>query len=194
MKKMFIDLDGVVFHTVKIITDLYNADHIMYKDFKMVKPAEIKTWNFDELNLEPREFIDRYFNQPRFFEKPTLMVGCSWIINKLHNDFGYKIVFCSSGSYANLKLKQIWIDRHFGFADFIPVEMPTYKDKSHVKMSGKDTEDINVFIDDVSKNLVTSDADIKICFGDIYSWNEDWDGVRCRNWMEVYEYIRELEG
>lgn len=191
MRKIFIDLDGVVIDAIFTIVSLYNADHIHYKDFHMVVPSEIKSWDFDELVLEPREYIDKYFNQPRFFESDNLrwMAGAKWIINKLHDKCQCKIIFCSSGSYSNLKMKALWIDVHFPYADFIPVEMPTYEDKSHVDMSGDNT----VFIDDVSKNLFTSNAKTKICFGETYSWNEDWDGVRCRNWMEVYEYLKRLE-
>lgn len=187
MKKLFIDLDGVVFDTIQTIVNLYNTDHIMYKDFQVIHPSEIKTWDFNELTLESRDYIDKYFNMPRFFTNVTLMVGSKWIINKLHNIHKYEIIFCSSGSYPNLQLKRRWIDKNFGFADFIPVEMPTYLDKSNVDMSG------GIFIDDLSQNLMTSNADIKICFGDVYSWNEDWDGIRCNNWIEIYDYIKRIE-
>ena len=186
-RRVFIDLDGVVFDTIRTIVDLYNIDHVNYKDFKVVVPSEIKTWDFDELVLEPREYIDKYFNQPRFFTSVTLMMGSKWIINKLHDTLDYTIIFCSSGSYPNLQLKRQWINKHFSYADFIPVEMPTYIDKSNVNMAGA------YFIDDVSANLITSNAKTKICFGDTYSWNEDWDGLRCRNWIEVYEYFKRLE-
>lgn len=187
MKKLFIDLDGVVFDTIQTIVNLYNTDHIMYKDFQVIHPSEIKTWDFDELVLESRDYIDKYFNMPRFFTNVTLMMGSKWIINKLHNIHKYEIIFCSSGSYPNLQLKRRWIDKNFGFADFIPVEMPTYLDKSNVDMSG------GIFIDDLSQNLMTSNADIKICFGDVYSWNEDWGGIRCNNWIEIYDYIKRFE-
>lgn len=195
-RKLFIDLDGVVYDTVATVVDLYNYDHIHYKDFKVVKPSDIKTWDFDELDLEPRDYIDKYFNQPRFFsgEHLKLMDGAKWIIGKLYDKYDYKIIFCSSGSYPNLQLKKIWIDNFFyPYADFIPVEMPTYEDKSHVDMSSDDGLK-TIFIDDVSKNLATSNADIKICFGEKYSWNEDWDGIRCENWVAVYQFIKEMEG
>jgi 5'(3')-deoxyribonucleotidase len=188
MRKIIIDLDGVVFDTIFTIVDLYNEDHIYYKDFQVVTPDKVKTWDFDELTLEPREYIDKYFNQPRFFTNVKLMTCSKWIINKLHDVYNYRIIFCSSGSYPNLQLKRDWININFPFAEFIPVEMPTYEDKSHVPMQD------SIFIDDVSKNLITSNADIKICFGEDFSWNEGWDGIRCRNWIEVYEYIKKLEG
>lgn len=189
-RQIFIDLDGVVIDTISTIVGIYNEDHSQYKNFKMIAPSDIKTWDFDELNLKPREYIDSYFDQPRFFKSDHLkwMMGAKWIINKLHDNLGYKIIFCSSGSYPNLQHKRQWIQRHFSYADFIPVEMPTYEDKAHVPMQE------SYFIDDVSKNLKTSNAKVKICFGDIYTWNEDWDGVRCENWIKVYDFFKGLEG
>lgn len=189
-RQIFIDLDGVVFDTIAKIVDLYNTDHVYYKDFKIISPSDIKTWDFDELTLEPKENIDKYFSQPRFFKDLPLMKSAKWIINKLHDNLGYKIIFCSSGSYSNLQLKRIWVQKYFNYADFIPVEMPTYEDKSHVDMSGEGT----VFIDDCSKNLITSNAETKICFGETYPWNEDWNGIRCRDWTEIYKLFKGWEG
>lgn len=187
MRKIFIDLDGVVFDTIKTIVDIYNDDHIMYKNFKLVNPSDIETWDFDELYLESREYIDSYFNQPRFFTDLSLMKGSKWLINKLHDKHNWEVIFCSAGSYPNLQLKRRWIDKNFSYADFIPVELPTYTDKSMVNMSGA------VFLDDSCKNLETSNADIKICFGKEYVWNKDWNGVRCKNWFETYEYLKRIE-
>ena len=61
-----------------------------------------------------------------------------------------------------------------------------YKDKSHIDMSD------GIFIDDSVNNLETSNAAIKICFGDEYPWNEKWKGIRCANWHEVENYIERM--
>ena len=187
MRKMFIDLDGVVFNTLKIITEIYNIDHLFYKDFEVVDWHDINTWEFKELSLEPPEVIDSYFCTPRFFQHIELMKSAEWIIRLLSKH--YKIIFCSSGRYANLQLKKMWISKKFPYADFIPVELPTYPDKSHILMRGENGNK-NIFVDDNSSNLRTSNADIKICFGKEYSWNDDWDGVRCYSWVELYEYLK----
>ena len=47
-----------------------------------------------------------------------------------------------------------------------------------------------VFIDDSSHNLVTSNALVNVCFGDVYSWNEDWTGFRCKNWNDVKSFLK----
>ena len=61
--------------------------------------------------------------------------------------------------------------------------LKTHKDKSCVDMSG------GIFIDDSSNNLITSNADIKFCFGKEYPWNKDWTGIRFKRWMSVLTYI-----
>lgn len=183
MRKLIIDLDGVVFNTIRTIVDLYNQDHVMYKDFQLVKEEEIKSWEFNELSLESPECIDNYFNQPRFFENLVLMKSSEWIIHKLEDD--YQIIFCSAGSYPNLQLKRMWLQKNFSKAEFIPVELPTYKDKSGVDMRGC------ILVDDHIDNLRSSNADIKICFGKEYEWNKDWKGIRCRDWEEVYSFLKE---
>ena len=182
---IIIDLDGVVFDTINKVVDMYNYDHIMYKDFEVVNPSDIKTWSFNELSLETPETIDKYFNTPRFFENLPLMKSAKWIIDKLKEN--HKIIFCSSGSYPNLQLKRKWLCKHFPNTEFIPVELPTYEDKSCVNMADC------VFIDDVSRNLETSNAKYKVCFGEKYDWNKSWNGARCKDWEEVYQYIKELE-
>ncbi len=187
MLAIIIDLDGVVYDTISRVVEMYNYDHVMYKDFVPVHAEDVKTWEFKELFLEPPEVIDKYFNTPRFFEDLPLMKSAEWIIGKLAEN--HKIVFCSSGSYPNLQLKRRWLAKHYPNADFIPVELPTYKDKSSVDMSGIES----VFIDDCSNNLKTSNAAHKICFGEVYDWNKDWNGIRCKDWEAVYQYVKELE-
>lgn len=52
----------------------------------------------------------------------------------------------------------------------------------------------SLFIDDSAHNLTTSNADTKICFGEIYSWNKEWNGKRYWDWNMIYQtYKSELE-
>ena len=176
--KIYIDLDGCVFNTIKCICDLYNEDFKYYESFKEVNWWEVESWDFHELTAANKDHINTYFNQPRFFECVEFM---DWVapiaILKLARDFD--VVFVSAGYSPNLKLKEEWIADNFLFADFIGVDLREYEDKSHVDMSD------GVFIDDCAMNLETSNARFKICFGDLYEWNEEWDGVRCYNWNDV---------
>lgn len=184
---IFIDLDGVVFDTIKTITEMYNTEFSFYRGFKRIEPSEVNTWEFTELTLASPEHIDSYFNNPLFFERVELIPSAKWIINKLYDVEGYRIIFCSAGSYPNLQLKRIWVKKYFPFAEFIPVEMPTFTDKSAVKM------DNSIFLDDSSVNLETCSAEVPICFGAKYPWNENYGGIRCETWAEVYEFIKNEE-
>lgn len=97
----------------------------------------------------------------------------------------YKIIIVSMGVKSNLFGKEIWIKDNLPFAKFIGVDMERYKDKSHIDMSN------GILIDDEQRYLVRSNANIKICFGDEYKWNENWEGKRCFNWIELENYLME---
>ena len=97
----------------------------------------------------------------------------------------YDITIVSSGYSPNLRAKEIWIRKNLPYCDFIGVNLKEYKDKSHVDMSS----DV-IFIDDSANNLITSNAKLKICFGDKYPWNKDWTGIRCANWNDVHNFLK----
>ena len=42
-------------------------------------------------------------------------------------------------------------------------------------------------------NSVKSIVSYKVCFGDVYPWNEDWKGERSYNWMDIKDSIRKLD-
>ena len=81
-----------------------------------------------------------------------------------------------------------WCKEHLPFCQFIGVNLKEYKDKSHIDMNG------GLFIDDSAHNLETSNAETKICFGEIYSWNKEWNGKHCWDWNMIHQiYKAELE-
>lgn len=181
IKKIVLDFDGCISNTIATICSLYNEDFQYYKKFVPVNWWEVNTWDFKECTCATPEYINIYFNQPRFFERLEYMDWAEKILDKLKDE--YEITIVSSGYSPNLKAKEIWINEHLPFCKFIGVNMKEYNDKSHVDMSG------SIFIDDSVHNLVTSNAAIKICFGDVYPWNENWDGIRCANWHEVDNFL-----
>ena len=184
INRIAIDLDGVVYDTIRRICELYNEDFSYYNNFQPISPDEIHTWEFTELNCATPEQIDIYFTQPRFFEGVKLMPCASWIIGKLADDF--EINFISTGKMPNLRLKEVWKDFFFPYARLIGVNLDNHKDKSHINLQDA------IMIDDVAENLETSNAPIKICYGKVYPWNEDWDGIRCETWSETFGTIRKV--
>lgn len=99
----------------------------------------------------------------------------------------YEITIVSSGYSPNLVAKELWINKHLPYCNFIGVNLKEYKDKSHINMQD------GIFIDDSMQNLVTSNAILNICFGDDYEWNKNWQGIRCRNWMDVGNCLTKLK-
>ena len=181
VKKIKIDMDGCITDSVKCIVDLYNEDFQHYKNFHHINWWEVNTWNFEECNCTSAEYLNTYFNQPRFFERLELMPWAERVINELKEYYQIEIV--TMGYSPNLKQKEVWVEKHFSEIPLVAVNMKKHKDKSHIDMSD------SIFIDDSYKNLVTSNALEKICFGEKYSWNEQWEGKRLINWMDVRNYL-----
>lgn len=181
--KLFLDYDCTIVNTIKCICDMYNEDFKYYPHFEKVNWTDIETWNFLELDLTTPQFIDCYFNQKRFFENIEFMDDAEEVIQELKEHFDITIV--SHGDIPNLALKEQWIKEHMPFCSFIGVDMKYHHDKSSVDMSG------GIFIDDRYNNLEGCNASVKICFGDVYEWNEDFDkdhsiyNYRAFNWNEV---------
>ena len=181
-------IDGCIVNTIKAIVDLYNEDFQYYKKFKYIDWTEVNTWDFAECNCASTEYINTYFNQQRFFDKLEFMDWAYTVISSFRDIYQVPITIVSSGYSPNLKAKELWIKKNLSFCDFIGVNLKKYNDKSHVKM-GKGS----VFMDDSANNLITSNAEYKICFGDQYPWNEDWKGIRCANWIDVFRVIKNLD-
>ena len=180
-KKIYIDFDGVISDTIATICSLYNDDFQEYPDYEYINWFDVNSWDFTELKLADKEYINSYFNQPRFFDRIILMDHVIHALKSISKK--YDIVVVSMGNSPNLELKSFWLrwfeDNYDIKIGFIGCEFAKHNDKSSIDMSGC------VFIDDLSNNLRNSNADIKICFGDEYPWNTDWNGIRCYNWMEV---------
>lgn len=181
---LYVDMDGCVFNTIKCIVDLYNEDFQYYNDFVKIKWTDVKSWDFKELSFANKDYINAYFNQQRFFDNVEMMDGVEHVLQRIIEDDRVKIHFCSSGYSPNLLLKDKWVKEHYPMAEFIGVDLEKYEDKSHVDMSG------GIFIDDVIKNLATSNARFKICFGDIYEWNKaNICCYRCFDWADTYKTV-----
>ena len=180
--KIYCDLDGVVFNTIECICKMYNNEFKNHPAFKKVQWWEVNTWEFKECKLATKKHIDSYFSKKKFFENVKMMNNSKIVIDNLYKQ-GFKIIFVSMGDKQNLTLKKKWVKKHFPYAKFIGCDFKEYSNKSHINMKG------SIFIEDSSSNLFSSNAEYKILFGEIYKWNIDWEGRRCRFWEDVWEEI-----
>ncbi|BFK11805.1 hypothetical protein F140042L4_19630 [Coprococcus phoceensis] len=179
--KLYIDFDNTIVDSIQSVVSLYNEDFQYYKDFRWMCPYEINTYEFKECNCATKEQINHYFRTPRFFYILQFMPFAKEVIEKLKKY--YEVVIVTMGNQENYIGKQLWVTKNLPDTKMICVNMKEYNDKSHIDMSD------GIFIDDMSKNLITSNAKEKILFGDKYSWNEDWEGTRLYNWIEIENYL-----
>lgn len=180
MKKLYIDFDCTIVNTIKAIVKLYNEDFKYYKKYKYVDWTDINTWNFLECGCASSEHINTYFNQQRFYDVLEYMDNAKEVLGRLGDK--YKIIIVSMGYSPNLKGKEIWINENIPYAKFIGVNFKEYDDKSHIDMSD------GIYVDDNEKNLNTNAIE-NICFGDVYEWNQNWEGRRIYNWIELENYL-----
>lgn len=177
--KLYLDFDCTIVDTIGCVVKLYNEDFKYYSDFKAIDPDNVYTWDFKECNCATKEYIDLYFNHPRFFE--NLMFIDNWTKSAIdHLAQYYDITIVSHGYSPNLRAKEEWIRNNLPMVKFIGVNLKKNPDKSCVDMSN------GVFIDDGANNLKTSNAEYKICFGKKYPWNKDWNGKRIDDWYKLY--------
>ena len=106
--KYFVDYDGTLMNSIKAITDTYNEDFRHYKKFKPIHWTDIETWDFQELNCTTPEYINYYFNQPRFFERIEYMPWAREALEEMRKDG--EIFIVSAGYSPNLSLKASWIN------------------------------------------------------------------------------------
>lgn len=181
--RLYCDFDNTIVNSIKSICDIYDEDYRYYPNYKYIHWIDIHTWDFKECICAKPKQIKRYFTQPRFFERLEFMDNAKEVLDRLKDKF--EIVIVSMGVQPNLLGKEIWIKDNLPFAKFIGIDMEKYKDKSCIDMSD------GILIDDEQRYLDNSNADVKICFGDKYEWNEDWKGKRCFNWTELENYLME---
>ena len=163
---------------------MYNEDFQYYKKFIPINWTDVNTWNFTECNCASPEYINTYFNQQRFFDKIEYIDWAKETLDKLKDI--YDITIVSSGYSPNLKAKEKWLQENLPYCKFIGVNLKEYENKSHIDMSD------GIFVDDSAQNLFTSNAKVKICFGDEYEWNKNWNGIRCFNWCELYNFLKPI--
>lgn len=181
MDKLYVDFDNTIANSIKSIVTLYNKDFHYYPDFNYIDWIEIKTWGFKECKCAGTEYLNTYFNQSRFFDRLDFMDNAKEILNILKDEYEVNVI--SIGSKPNLILKEKWLKQFMPYAKFIGINGEEYSDKSCIDMSD------GILIDDSEKNLYLSNAPVSICFGDIYEWNEKWEGIRCFNWVDVRNIV-----
>lgn len=182
MRKIFLDFDCTIADSVKAFCNVYNLFYNEKKGFIHADHSKVNRYDLkDQCHLIDHQEI--IFSNEEFFKHLEFMPYAEETLERLGSK--YELIICSLGTLDNISFKSKWIKIHMPYIKNVilisgAVEKSGIKmDKSSVNMKG------SIFIDDHAENLLTSNADLKICFGKEYEWNKNWTGQRCFNWKEV---------
>lgn len=184
--KIFIDIDGVLWNTAKSIVTLYNK-----KYGHNGKWEEALEWNFSPAIPEgtSEKIIDELFESNQIYEGNHTIDGAVEYINILNQEFD-NVYFCTVGKNINNSQKLKMLKRLVPNVKVITISFPgeVLADKSMINMAG------SIFIDDHSKNLLSSNAKYKILFEPYgeKNWNIGYSGIKLKSWKEVYDFIKTL--
>ena len=174
--KIFIDIDGVIFHSCQAMIDILNERYGGNFD-----GSDVTSWNFQCCypNMTSEEIEDT-FNDPKFFDIVKPIDGALKFMDRYRD----KIILVTKANFENYAHKRKWFDDR-GFN--IPmIALPLNVSKSLVNMNSID--EYSLFIDDNTQNLIDSNSDFKVQFREYQSnndkreWVKDWDGMVLYKW------------
>lgn len=148
LKTIVIDMDNTMVDTSQAVCDVYND---LYKDDpnfnKIILPTSgypynIKNWYLPTDKIEYRDI----FESNLLFEKMKPFPGAVEVLKELVEDYGYRIIVCSFGTYKNIIFKCEYLPKVFPFIkEFVPIVGPS---KSIINIKNAS------FIDDYTPNLM----------------------------------------
>ena len=183
MKKIALDLDGVVFDSenlYRVYTEIYDVD-INKEDTLIDNSQRIfqKRYNWSEDKF--KEFYNEYFE--KVLKDANLMPGVDIVLNKLKEK--YELIVVTSRSdfeikIAKEKLKTIGLD-----------DIQIFNNEHH-KIERLINEKVDYIIDD-DDNICINSSDNNICA--LYFKNNASNKVykdnviNVNNWGEIYKYL-----
>lgn len=186
MKKLFVDFDNTIINATKSFCTVYNFYYQNSPNYKPADWTKCNKWDLSDVcDLSKpcsKKFnnAEEIFSHPRFFVSAEFFDNTYEVLEELSEK--YQIIICTIGTPTNISYKTIWIETMLPFiTDVIYIQNQGCKmNKSIVNMGSN-----SIFIDDVSSNLFSSNANLKICYGKCYEWNLDWQGLRAKDWLSV---------
>lgn len=166
-----IDIDNCLNNLCEAVLSVYNED-----SGDSLKQSDITDYYIEKFVKEPfKDNFYRYFTDKRIWQRIKPIEDCRKYISKLHSE-GKEIIFVTKTEPYNFYKKEKWLQNLFPFLDIR---------KCLYCCPNKKLIQVDVLIDDCPKNF--ADGRINICFA--YPWNEDYKGIRCKNWKEIYNIL-----
>lgn len=175
---IFIDIDGVIFHSCQAMIDILNERYGGNFD-----GSDVTSWNFQCCypNMTSEEIEDT-FNDPKFFDIVKPIDGALEFMNRYRD----KIILVTKANIENYAHKRKWFDDR-GFN--IPmIALPLNVSKGFIDMQNcTGFYNYSLFIDDSTNNLQETNADYNIMFKEYNDqkereWQKGWDGLVMYQW------------
>ena len=175
---IFIDIDGVIFHSCQAMIDILNERYGGNFD-----GSDVTSWNFQCCypNMTSEEIEDT-FNDPKFFDIVKPIYGALKFMDRYRD----KIILVTKANIENYAHKRKWFDDR-GFN--IPmIALPLNVSKGFIDMQNcTGFYNYSLFIDDSTNNLQETNADYNIMFKEYNDqkereWQKDWDGLVMYQW------------
>lgn len=186
MKKLFLDFDCTIVDSIKTYCNVYNSSYKKEEGFKEADHNKVNRYDLkDQCHLVDHQ--ETIFSNEEFFKHLEFMTDAIDVLERLGTK--YELIICSIGTLDNISHKAKWIKNNLPFIKNVILITGAMRtsglkmDKSSVNM--KDS----IFIDDHAENLLSTNAELKICFGKEYDWNKNWMGQRCFNWIEIEKLL-----
>lgn len=175
---IFLDIDGVLFHSCQAMIDILNERYGGNFD-----GSDVTSWNFQCCypNITSEE-IEDVFNCPKFFDIVRPIDGALEFMDRYRD----KIILVTKASVANYAHKRKWFDDR-GFNSIPIIALPLNISKGIINMQYYSS----LFIDDSTNNLQEVNANFCIMFKEYYDqkereWQKGWDG------LVVYQWCRRM--
>jgi hypothetical protein len=177
-RRLFLDVDNTLIASSQAYCDVYNEVYQEHPLFVKADHSKLTKWDFEDICPLHKEVnavfeSDMFWNKVQLFDKDT-----QYVLDKLC--WKYEVWACSIGTITNLNKKMKWLQDNTPIKEYVMISNDGIKMcKDVVNMSG------GIFVDDVESNLLSSNADFKICFGKVYDWNKEWEGWRTSSWKKL---------
>lgn len=177
-QKLIVDFDGTIVNSVKAYCDIYNDIYNANADW-----TKVNKWNFEDECPLAKDIVEYMFLSPNFFKCLELFPNAKEVLKEL-NQY-YDVTICTIGTPLNIANKCLWINEELPFIKNVVFvsNKNSSPNKEIVNMKG------SIIIDDASKNLRSSNAKYKYCYGEVKSWNEDWTEERLLDWNSVRDRL-----
>lgn len=177
--KIFLDIDGVIFHSCQAMIDILNERY--GGDFD---GSDVTSWNFQCCYRGmTSEEIESMFNNGLFFKIVKPIDGALEFMNRYRD----KIILVTKANIENYALKRKWFDDR-GFKDIPIIALPLNVSKGFIDMQNcVGLYGYSMFIDDSTNNLQETNADYNIMFKEYNDqkereWQKGWNGLVMYQW------------